>query len=389
MAYISSNANRWYCAKESSYGQIAAISAANRIPAVSMSAQIQRAKSQRKDKTGSRTWAGLPHGMRTQAGFDLKTYMRDWADVTTLPPHGPLFEAAMGGPGNLWAGGTPGPATTASSIAFLAPHGLTPGQAVVSGGELRFVAAVADPGTVVLNAPFSAAPVPGLRLGPTATYTLASDLPSVSLYDYWDPITSVQRVLTGAAVDQTSIRLNGDFHEFEFKGMAQDVIDSASFASGQGGALTFPAEPTVGGYSYSPVPGNLGQVWLGVIPNQFLTVSAASLQLRNNVNLRTKEFGSALPQGIAPGRREISMTLELFGQDDIATLSLYQAARQRDPMGVMFQLGEVAGQLMGVYLKSVVPSVPEFDDSDTRLRWKFQDTRAQGTSDDEMIVAFG
>src|SRR5665213_237924 len=388
MAYISSNANRWYCATESAYGQIAAIAAANRIPAVNMTAQLQRVKSQRKDKTGSRTWTGAPLGMRTQTTFDLKTYMRDWADPTTLPPHGPLFAAAMGGAGTLWTGGTP-VSGTASSVTFGGPHGLVPGQAVVSGGEIRFVAAVADVSTVVLNAPFSVVPVPGVPLGPTATYTLATALPSVSLYDYWDPSTAVQRVLTGAAVDRTTIKLNGDFHEFEFKGMAQDIVDSASFTAGQGGAATFPAEPAVVPSSYSPVAGNLGQVWLGIIPNQFLTVSAASVELKNNVDLRAKEFGSSLPQGIAPGQREVSMSLELFGQDDTATLALYQAARQQDPMGVMFQLGQVGSQLMGIYLQNVVPVVPEFDDSETRLKWKFQDTRAQGTMDDEIVIAFG
>ena len=35
--------------------------------------------------------------------------------------------------------------------------------------------------------------------------------------------------------------------------------------------------------------------------------------------MRTKEFGSSLPRGIAPGMREVTMTLELFGQDDEAT----------------------------------------------------------------------
>jgi hypothetical protein len=49
----------------------------------------------------------------------------------------------------------------------------------------------------------------------------------------------------------------------------------------------------------------------------------------------------------------------------------------------------VPGQLMGIYLKSLVPSVPEFDDSDKRLQWKFTDTRAQGTAEDEIVVAFG
>jgi hypothetical protein len=388
MSYISSNANRWYCAKESAYGQIAAISATNRIPAVSMTAQVKLAKSQRKDKTGTRTWAGLPQGMRTQTNFDLKTYMRDWADLTTLPPHGPLFEAALGAPGNIWTGGTPVSGTT-NSVAFGAPHGLTPGQAIVSGGEIRFVAAVVDPTTIILNAPLSAAPVPGVPISPTATYSLASALPSVSLYDYWDPSTAVQRIISGAAVDQATIKLNGDFHEFEFKGQGQDIVDSASFTAGQAGASVFPSEPTVSTYTYSPVPGNLGQVWLGVIPNQFLTVSSASVQIKNNIDMRAKEFGTSLPQGIAPGQREVSMTLELFSTDDIATLSLYQAARQRSPMGVMFQLGQQGGQLMGIYLRSVVPVVPEFEDSETRLQWKFQDTRAQGTIDDEIVIAFG
>jgi hypothetical protein len=33
--------------------------------------------------------------------------------------------------------------------------------------------------------------------------------------------------------------------------------------------------------------------------------------------------------------------------------------------------------------------VPVFDDTDKRLQWKFSDTRAQGTAEDEMVVAFG
>jgi hypothetical protein len=36
-----------------------------------------------------------------------------------------------------------------------------------------------------------------------------------------------------------------------------------------------------------------------------------------------------------------------------------------------------------------VPEVPEFDDSQTRLQWKLSGSRAQGTGNDEMYVAFG
>src|SRR5580692_13182518 len=108
MSHISSNANRWYVGRESGYGLVPAIAPGNRIPAVKLTAQQQRAKSQRQDKTGSRTWQGMPAGMRLQTSYDLTTYMRDWPDPTTLPSHAPLFEAAMGAPGALWNGNAAG-----------------------------------------------------------------------------------------------------------------------------------------------------------------------------------------------------------------------------------------------------------------------------------------
>ena len=79
----------------------------------------------------------------------------------------------------------------------------------------------------------------------------------------------------------------------------------------------------------------------------------------------------------------------MFGLDDDATKGLYQAARQQSPITVMFQLGEAPGQIVGVMLRSVVPVVPEFDDSANRLQWRFRGSRAQGTVDDEVTVAFG
>ena len=62
MAYISSKANRFYTALESAFGQVAAASAEDRIPAVKLSVRQQMQTGERRDKTGSRTWAGLPPG---------------------------------------------------------------------------------------------------------------------------------------------------------------------------------------------------------------------------------------------------------------------------------------------------------------------------------------
>jgi hypothetical protein len=54
----------------------------------------------------------------------------------------------------------------------------------------------------------------------------------------------------------------------------------------------------------------------------------------------------------------------------------------------MLQLGQASGQLFGIYLKSVIPEIPEFDDSQTRLQWRFSKSQAQGIADDEIAVAF-
>jgi hypothetical protein len=306
------------------------------------------------------------------------------------PVHGPLFQAALGGAPATFAGGTVASSTTAGRLAFTAPHGLTTGQAVTCGGELRFVAAIVDPETVQLNAPFTTAPAAGAAVGATTTYGPATELPSVSVYDYWDPATAVQRLLQGAAVNQLDIVLNGDYHEFHFSGLAQDVLDSSSFSAQAGDALaSYPAEPAVGAFDYTIVPGNLGQAWLGTAASQFFTITSAQVTVKNGLDTRSKEFGSRVPLAVAPGRRTVTADLELYGMDDAATTGLYQAARQQSPIAVMFQLGEAAGQLMGVCMGSVIPVVPEFDDSGNRLEWRFRSSRAQGTVDDEITVAFG
>jgi len=243
---------------------------------------------------------------------------------------------------------------------------------------------------VQLNAPFTIPPATGAQVDAAVTYVPSTVLPSATIFDFWSPSTAVQRLLCGAAVDQMEILLNGDYHEVHFKGLAQDVVDSSSFSGGSIGSLqSFPQEPALGAFDFSVVPGNLGQAWLGTSPTQFLTITSASVVVKNALDTRAKEFGSSLPRAIAPGQRSVTAAFDLYSQDDSATAGLYQAARQRSPISVMLQLGQTEGQVMGVYLTSVIPEVPEFDDGENRLQWKFRSSRAQGTVDNEIAVAFG
>jgi hypothetical protein len=389
-SYISSNNNRFYVATEAAYGVAAAAGQQNRIPAVKFSAKQAVDRRQRRDKTGTRTFLGDPSGFRLNTSFELGTYMTGWTNQAQAPPHGPLFQAAFGAPPALYnGGGTVTVVPGSPTVTFTAPHGLVPGQAFTLGGEIRFVSSVANSLTLVVNAPFSGPAGGDAQTGASATYQPATALPSVTVYDFWDPSSAVQRILYGAAINKTQVRVNGDFHEFVFSGQAADLIDSSSFTPGQGGLNQYPAEPTVAPLSYSIIPGHLGEVWLGAIPTQFLTLTSAELTVDNGVNLRATEFGSTIPSAIAPGERSVSVKLSIYQMTDTQTQALYQAARQRSPMSMMLQLGQQPGELFGMYMSSMVPEVPEFNDKEVRLQWNFSDSRAQGIADDEVYVAFG
>jgi hypothetical protein len=387
--YISSNANRFYTALESSFGVVPAISAANRIPALKLAIRQALETLTRRDKTGSRTFGGTPPGGRRRTEFELQTYLTNWDQSTAAPTYGPLFQSALGAAPQRFAGGTVASATSTGRIGFGGAHGLSAGQGLANGGEVRFVSAIVDATTVQLNVPFSTLPAAGATLGPAVTYQPATDLPSVSIFDYWSPSTSVQRLLQGAAVDEMEIAINGDFHEFHFKGAAKDLLDNASFDGAVGGLTSFPAEPTLGTFDYSIVPGHLGQAWLGVSPTKYCTITAGSVVVKNGIEMRSREFGSCSPKAFAPGGRRVTAAFDLYSTDSDALKELYQAARQQSPISVMFQLGVTEGQVMAVNLKSVVPEVPEFDDSENRLQWRFRPSSAQGTVDDEVSVAFG
>ena len=91
-SYISSNANRFYAALESAYGKVGPITAANRIPAVKLGIRQQVDAGTRRDKTGSRTFAGLPAGVKRKTDFELQTYLTNWDRTSMTRVTGrPLF----------------------------------------------------------------------------------------------------------------------------------------------------------------------------------------------------------------------------------------------------------------------------------------------------------
>jgi hypothetical protein len=387
--YISSNNNRFYVAAEQSYGQAAAVSARNRIPAVRLDVRQNIQRPRRVDKTGSRTYLGTPRGTRKETSFELTTLLTDWDGVHEPPSYGPLFEAALGRPAVVFSGGTVASAGAPNRITFSAPHGLIPDQAITFGGEIRFAQSVVDDFTIVLNAPFTQLPAPGSSIGPTATYLPATALPSITVYDYWDPPEAVQRVITGCAVNRLRLRINGDFHQFGFDGPAADMIDTATFQPGFGALMSFPQEPIDDGWNHTVVPGNLGQAWLGSANSHAVSLLHAELTLLNNIQLRSHEYGFSTPRCFGAGMRRISLDFTVLSSPETTVTDLWQCARFRAPISVMFQLGDQPRQMCGVYMKAVIPEVPIYNDDESQLRWEFRDCDVQGLFDDEISIAFG
>src|SRR5438105_1721903 len=118
MSYISSNQNRFYAALESGYGQVPAVTAEQRIPALKLTTRQQLEMPDRKDKTGSRTFTGVPAGGRRRTTFDLKTYMTSWSDAAQQPTHGPLFQAGLGGTPKTFHTAAAGSGSNGQSLVF-------------------------------------------------------------------------------------------------------------------------------------------------------------------------------------------------------------------------------------------------------------------------------
>lgn len=384
--YIASNANRFYAALEDQYGEAGAVTAANRFPAIQLQAEQVLQYGKRLDKTGSRTFLGAPKNARRQTAFQVRTYLTSWTG-SAQPSYGPLFQAGLGAQPLLSSGLVVESVTSPTELEFTTPHGLSRGAAIGFGSEIRFVTGAQEAQQVTINAPFLTAPEAAAVLAPTASYSLSTALPSVTLYDYWDPAT-VSRIVTGAGVDTLEISINGDYHEFVFSGPACDLLASNSFVPGSGGLSAFPAEPQLAAFDYAIVPGQLGEVWLGSPLNQFYTLTEASVRVQNHMDLRNREFGSSYPRALVPGPREVITAFTLFAQDDAQTASLYAAAKTRTPIAAMLQLGQQQGEILGIYLPAVTPEIPQYNDTETRLQWQFKNNLAQGSAEDEIYLAF-
>ena len=261
--HIASYANRSYAALESELGAVAAITTSHRLPLSKLDIRSVREASQRLDKSGGRTFVGAPNNGREHTTVQFSTYLTGWDALSGVPELDAALQAVMGGEVQA---SVPNIITSISSgltVTMSAPHGLSIGQAISVGSEIRFVDSILDDHTVVVNCPMPADAGEGSAVGRCITYRLGSHLKSLTILDYWDPSTAIQRCAAGVSVDQLLVSVNGDFHEMVFSGEGSAYYDSASELPGSSGLQEFPIEP-IGEWAVGElIPGSVGRAWIG------------------------------------------------------------------------------------------------------------------------------
>ena len=80
--YVSSRENRFLAALEQSYAVAADVTLARALPALRLAVNQDTERVDRRDKTGSRTFPGLPANLRRETRFELTAYLTSWSRPT-------------------------------------------------------------------------------------------------------------------------------------------------------------------------------------------------------------------------------------------------------------------------------------------------------------------
>jgi hypothetical protein len=380
--YIATHSNRIYLKSEAENPVMGDMTQAMLAPVTDFRVATRRKQLFRQDKTGYRSESPVLGPQRELIEVALNAYGVGWEGGVATSSIGPVLESGFCAGSNTSGGGTVS-AITGTTITFAEDTDLETGSAIVFGSEMRFVVAVGGPREVTINSPFTVEPSAGAELLGCLGQKAGDERRALSILDAWSPAQAVQRYITGVVADRLSIEVNNDFVEIGMKGYARRQYDNVS--GNVGSEFAFPAEPAQVAPVASPIAGHLGQAVIG--ESQVCTLTEAKIVIDNNIEPRTNEFGCFETKAFVPGSRRVTLDFTVYERNDTFSQYLYSAAVNHVPVPVMFQLGRQQGAMLGVYLPAVLLNMPEFDDRQPRLLWRFQASLALGGMNDEVYLA--
>lgn len=384
--YVNATNERLYGAVENDYGQVVTLNSSHRISFRSLRVTERAIRSERKDKTGSRTQLASHPAIRKDNRFDLACYFSARDAGSPLDGMAQLVSAVLGGQQResnalvvSSAVGTP------QVLTFSAPHDLVVGQALRFGGELRFVRTVLSSTSVELSAPFVTGMSSGSVLGKAVTMFPGDKPRSFTLGNYWNPGATLDRLLAGCVANEMQVTLNSDFHGAVFRGTSREVLPASSFTAGSAGLGSFPSEPTGAPRDIRLVPGHVGRLHIGGAEFFLLDLS---VRLVNNTDTTTREFGLPVSACYSADKRDVTVQFQLYANDSTSVTQLHTLARTRTETSISIQMGDTPGQLVGIHIPRFIPEFPDLRDQDSRVVMSYPASVGVGVSNDEISIAF-
>lgn len=190
----------------------------------------------------------------------------------------------------------------------------------------------------------------------------------------------------GALVTEASFALNGNVFETNASGPLYWALDSENFANedtaGKGGLTTYPTE-----VSSPTVVGSILQGFQGVatFDGNGMDLTTAPL-IACNVRIRTGNyytqdaFGNSYPGSLEGGERMISVSASFVDNDTSALNNLKVKAKSKTPMNVTLQIGQTAGSIITMTIKSIQLSVPDYSEDGARVITAFGESAAHASA---------
>ncbi len=223
----------------------------------------------------------------------------------------------------------------------------------------------------------------------SVTYALADNLtatpaPSLSIFNYRDPATTLQQISVGSVVKTLNLSFNENgAQKISFSGPSKYVLENHRFAgeptANKCGLTTFPVRPASPVYNGAPVLGWNGGVTIG--GNTYATLRSGSLAVDFNRELQTDVLGAGLAIGVMQGERSWPIELTLYA-DDSANFQALIAALTATVQTVVMTIGNVVGNIHTFTLAGILFDRQSMDSSGRNWSIKIKG-KASGTNLDE------
>jgi hypothetical protein len=359
---------RLYGKKESAYGTLQTILAANALRHIDFQANFDpfnRVNSpEKKDSPGT---VNL-FDRRTTAGLgSLVALARPSGTLNTVPEADFIYEAGFGSKHNVTLATTiaVGGAGTTTADTFTSATGLAVGDAVLFNHQdgkkyVRFLQTV-DTGTGVATwAPALPSPLnDGQAAKGCLTYSLTTDL-AISVM-FLHVLTGFRREERGIGIDKLAFTFDANEEpRFTASGPGQQELSEAAAIADPGGFTS------VGG---NPPSGLVGDLYINDTAYLFKKLD---FDITNALKVRNDEYGTSVATEVyREGRRVVSLSLAAF----VETAATLQALAKAGTMAsLMKQTGRTEGNIVAVYFPKIDWKVPDTSTGDNALDWTFKGT---------------